>query len=218
MTFRDGNERLILGFRDMDGRSRFDALGQHGHLVGHQDDILRFHQIVVQFIIVRGRRQHGDVHIPVEDGLLGGVAARFLDFELDMGIPLPEYGHDPGQHLHGPLDGDSQAQRAVAFVLDVRNFMQQVRADGDDFLHCSNIFFTCFRQDNGLGIAQKYGCSQIFFHSFDRLTQSRLRYMHGLGSIGDASFLDDFHNILRMFQVHPVTPSYPAVRISSWIL
>jgi hypothetical protein len=80
--------------------------------------------------------------------------------------------------------------------------MEQIGADGDHLFHRCNVFFPRFRQHNGIGVPQEDGSPQVFFHRLDGLAQGRLGYVHGLGSIGDAPFLDDFHNILRMFQVH----------------
>lgn len=97
-----------------------------------------------------------------------------LDFQFDVGIALAEYGHDPGQHLHCPLNRDSQTQGAVPFILDVRDFMKQVRTDGNDLFYGRNILFPRFCKHDGFSIAKKDRCTKIFFHSLDGLAQGRL--------------------------------------------
>ena len=132
--------------------------------------------------------------------------APLCQLQGNIGILLLEHRQHQRHHLHGPGDADAQPEPSGVLLPDLPELTFQLRIGGQDPLGGMEVFFPRVGQTHGAGAAVEDGQLRLLLQLPEHLAQRGLRNEQFFGGSGDAAAFGDGFHILRLLEIHKISP------------
>ena len=195
------DEVFLPRFAQFDFGPLADAAGNGRLLGGHEDDLFVFQQAVFQVVLLRRGGDEGHVAAALAEQFLESDGGQLLQLDGDERIAGEKSGQDLRQQGNTALRRNADAQRGAVIVFHFGDLAEEIPLGRHDLAHAFDIALAGVSQRQPFGAAVEDRQPQFVFHGFDGLRQRGLGDEEFFCGRGDASLLQNRHDIRSVFQI-----------------